>query len=62
MLFTVFPVVVGLYMAGRRARLAHWVERAERAERERALIADRTRAEEGARIAGEMHTATLPAA
>ncbi|WP_148272078.1 sensor histidine kinase [Saccharopolyspora spinosa] len=54
-LFTLFPVVVGLYMAGRRARLAHWVERAERAEREQALIADRTRAEERARIAREMH-------
>ncbi|WP_190816805.1 sensor histidine kinase [Saccharopolyspora pogona] len=54
-LFTLFPVVVGLYMASRRAWLAHWVERAERAEREQALIADRTRADERARIAREMH-------
>ncbi|MGP4019581.1 sensor histidine kinase [Saccharopolyspora sp. 5N708] len=50
-----FPVVVGLYMAGRRTRLLHWVERAERAEREQALIAERTRAEERTRIAREMH-------
>ncbi|MDA3628369.1 histidine kinase [Saccharopolyspora oryzae] len=50
-----FPVVIGRYMASRRARLVHWVERAERAERERALIAERTRSEERARIAREMH-------
>lgn len=50
-----FPVFVGRYMAGRRAMLVHWVERAERAERERALIAERTRSEERARIAREMH-------
>ncbi|MER7014740.1 sensor histidine kinase [Saccharopolyspora sp. NPDC000359] len=54
-LILLFPVVVGRYMAGRRARLVHWVERAERAERERALIAERTRSEERARIAREMH-------
>ncbi|KAA5825877.1 sensor histidine kinase [Saccharopolyspora hirsuta] len=54
-LVLLFPVVVGRYMAGRRARLVHWVERAERAERERALIAERTRSEERARIAREMH-------
>ncbi|MEV6232479.1 sensor histidine kinase [Saccharopolyspora shandongensis] len=54
-LLNLFPLVVGLYMAGRRARLAHWVERAERAEREQALIAERTRGEERARIAREMH-------
>ncbi|MGW1679272.1 sensor histidine kinase [Saccharopolyspora sp. NPDC002376] len=50
-----FPVIIGRYMASRRARLVHWVERAERAERERALIAERTRSEERARIAREMH-------
>ncbi|MER7077657.1 Signal transduction histidine kinase [Saccharopolyspora kobensis] len=54
-LFLFFPVVVGRYMAGRRTRLVHWVERAERAERERSLIAERTRSEERARIAREMH-------
>ncbi|MCI2418039.1 sensor histidine kinase [Saccharopolyspora sp. K220] len=55
LVLNLFPLVVGLYMAGRRSRLFHWVERAERAEREQALIAERTRAEERTRMAREMH-------
>ncbi|GAA4839888.1 sensor histidine kinase [Saccharopolyspora rosea] len=49
------PVIIGLYVASRRALLAGWVDRAERAEREQALIAERTRSEERTRIAREMH-------
>lgn len=49
------PVLLGLYVAERRAVLRALVDRAERAEREQALIADAAVAEERRRIAGEMH-------
>ena len=49
------PLLLGLYMGERRAVLRALVDRAERAEREQALIADAAVAEERRRIAGEMH-------
>ncbi|RRO15718.1 histidine kinase [Saccharopolyspora rhizosphaerae] len=53
--WTIFPAVLGLY-AGARTRLVEALrERAERAERERELLAEQARAEERARLAAEMH-------
>ena len=47
--------LLGLYFAARQ-RLVHALrERAERAEREQHLLAEQARAEERARLAGEMH-------
>jgi signal transduction histidine kinase len=47
--------VLGLYVRARRRLIDELVERAERAERERDLLAERARAEERMRLAGEMH-------
>ncbi|MEV4008657.1 histidine kinase [Actinomadura sp. NPDC049753] len=47
--------LLGLYAAARRRVLQGLTERAERAERERHLLAERARAEERARLAAEMH-------
>ncbi|WUI00914.1 histidine kinase [Spirillospora sp. NBC_00431] len=47
--------LLGLYTAARRRLLRGLLERAERAERERHLLAERVRAEERARVAAEMH-------
>ncbi|MFF4196953.1 sensor histidine kinase [Nonomuraea sp. NPDC001831] len=47
--------LLALYLDGRRRVLRMLVERAERAEREQHLLAEQARAEERARLAGEMH-------
>lgn len=47
--------LLALYFDTRRRMVQALVERAERAERERHLLAERARAEERARLAGEMH-------
>ncbi|MFB9202978.1 histidine kinase [Nonomuraea spiralis] len=47
--------LLALYFDGRRRVVRMLTERAERAERERGLLAERARAEERARLAGEMH-------
>ncbi|WP_218004970.1 sensor histidine kinase [Actinomadura macra] len=47
--------LLGMYVAARRRVLHGLTERAERAERERHLLAERARAEERARLAAEMH-------
>ncbi|MFF4397407.1 sensor histidine kinase [Streptomyces sp. NPDC001480] len=47
--------LLALYFDARRRLVQALVERAERAERERHLLAERARAEERARLAGEMH-------
>ncbi|WP_211343249.1 sensor histidine kinase [Actinomadura pelletieri] len=47
--------LVGMYVAARRRVLQALTDRAERAERERHLLAERARAEERARLAAEMH-------
>ncbi|RKS68215.1 signal transduction histidine kinase [Actinomadura pelletieri DSM 43383] len=47
--------LLGLYTAARRRLLRGLLERAERAERERHLLAEQVRAEERARVAAEMH-------
>jgi signal transduction histidine kinase len=52
---TVLPALVVLYLSARRDLLASLRERAERAEREQLLLAERARAEERRRLAEEMH-------
>lgn len=47
--------LLALYFDARRRLVQALTERAERAERERHLLAERARAEERARLAGEMH-------
>jgi signal transduction histidine kinase len=47
--------VLALYFDARRRLVLALTERAERAERERHLLADQARAEERTRLAGEMH-------
>jgi signal transduction histidine kinase len=47
--------LLGLYFDARRQLVRALTERAERAERERHLLAEQARAEERARLAGEMH-------
>jgi signal transduction histidine kinase len=47
--------LLGMYNATRRRLVRGLVERAERAERERHLLAERARADERARLAAEMH-------
>ncbi len=47
--------LLALYFDARRRLLRALTERAERAERERTLLAERARAEERAKLAGEMH-------
>lgn len=51
----VVALLLGLYVRARRSLLQALVERAERAEREQQLLAEQARAEERARLAGEMH-------
>ena len=52
---TALGPLVALYFDARRRMVQALTERAERAERERHLLADQARAEERARLAGEMH-------
>ncbi|WP_207401097.1 histidine kinase [Actinomadura roseirufa] len=47
--------LLGMYVAARRRVLQGLTDRAERAERERHLLAERARAQERARLAAEMH-------
>src|SRR5690349_13516015 len=47
--------LLGLYFSARHEMLQALRDRAERAERERYLLAEQARAEERARLAGEMH-------
>lgn len=47
--------LLGLYVGARRRLMVALTDRAERAERERELIAEQTRAEERTQLAGEMH-------
>ncbi|WP_282798385.1 histidine kinase, partial [Streptomyces sp. CC224B] len=54
-LLTAVPALLGMYVAARRGLIAALTERAERAEREQFLLAERARAEERVRLAGEMH-------
>ncbi|MCW2901701.1 MAG: Two-component system sensor kinase, partial [Streptosporangiaceae bacterium] len=55
LLRTAVGPLLALYFDARRRILLGLVERAERAERERHLLAEQARAEERARLAGEMH-------
>jgi signal transduction histidine kinase len=55
LLMTVVPALLGLWAASRRRLMLALAERAERAERERHLLAAQARAEERARLAREMH-------
>ncbi|MFJ4470758.1 sensor histidine kinase [Streptomyces sp. NPDC089424] len=55
LLRTAFGPLLALYFDARRRMVRALVERAERAERERHLLAERARAEERARLAAEMH-------
>ncbi|MET1071780.1 MAG: histidine kinase [Umezawaea sp.] len=52
---TVLPALAALYLRARRELLDSLRERAERAEREQVLLAERARAEERRRLAEEMH-------
>ncbi|MDG4807083.1 histidine kinase [Micromonospora sp. WMMD1120] len=47
--------LLGMYVRARRSLLAELTDRAERAERERLLLADQARADERVRLAAEMH-------
>ncbi|MET9730545.1 histidine kinase [Streptomyces sp. NPDC006458] len=55
LLRTAVGPLLALYFDTRRTLMRALVERAERAERERHLLAEQARAEERARLAGEMH-------
>jgi signal transduction histidine kinase len=52
---TALGPLLALYFSARHAMVAALTERAERAERERYLLAEQARADERARLAGEMH-------
>ena len=52
---TALGPLLALYFDARRRMVQALTERAERAERERHLLAEQARAEERARLAGEMH-------
>jgi signal transduction histidine kinase len=52
---TAIGPLLALYFGARRYMMQALTERAERAERERDLLAEQARAEERARLAGEMH-------
>ncbi|SFB50221.1 Signal transduction histidine kinase [Amycolatopsis marina] len=52
---TALGPLLALYIDARRRLVLALTERAERAERERHLLAEQARAEERARLAGEMH-------
>ncbi|HEY6738803.1 MAG TPA: histidine kinase dimerization/phosphoacceptor domain-containing protein [Actinopolymorphaceae bacterium] len=49
------PMLFGMYIAARRILVRTLTERAERAERERHLVAERARDAERVRLAAEMH-------
>lgn len=53
--FILFAALLGLYARARRTLVAELTDRAERAERERLLLAEQARADERIRLAGEMH-------
>ncbi|MFF0384344.1 sensor histidine kinase [Streptomyces sp. NPDC004286] len=55
LLRTAVGPLLGLYLDARRRVILTLRERAERAERERHLLAEQARTEERARLAGEMH-------
>jgi len=55
LLRTAVGPLIGLYIVARRRLVQALRERAERAEREQHLLAEQARAEERARLAGEMH-------
>ena len=55
LLHTAGPTLVGLYVTARRRLIRALRDRADRAEREHVLIAQRARSEERARMAAEMH-------
>jgi signal transduction histidine kinase len=55
LLGTALPVAVALYFEARRQLLSSLRDRAERAEREQHLLAERATAAERRRLAGEMH-------
>ncbi|WP_026875814.1 sensor histidine kinase [Jiangella gansuensis] len=55
LLRTALGPLLALYFTARRRLVLALTERAERAERERHLLAEQARAEERARLAGEMH-------
>lgn len=55
LLRTLVGPLLALYFGARRALLQSLRERADRAERERYLLAEQARTEERARLAGEMH-------
>jgi signal transduction histidine kinase len=52
---TAFGPLVGLYLSAREQAMRALRDRAERAEREQHLLAEQARADERARLAGEMH-------
>ncbi|MGH8965656.1 MAG: sensor histidine kinase, partial [Actinomycetes bacterium] len=52
---TAFPALLGRYLVARRTLMAGLRERAERTDREQHLLAEQARAQERARLAGEMH-------
>jgi signal transduction histidine kinase len=52
---TAFGPLLGLYLSARHYMIQALRDRAERAEHERYLLAEQARAEERARLAGEMH-------
>jgi signal transduction histidine kinase len=53
--FVFAAMLLGLYLSARRRLVQALLERAERAEREQHLLSEQARAEERARLAGEMH-------
>lgn len=55
LLRTALGPLLALYFTARHAMVRALTERAERAERERYLLAEQARADERARLAGEMH-------
>ncbi|MFH8978152.1 sensor histidine kinase [Streptomyces sp. NPDC017890] len=55
LVLTAVPALLGIYVGARRGLVEALTERAERAEREQLLVAERARAEERVRLAGEMH-------
>jgi signal transduction histidine kinase len=57
LLLVVLPGLIGQYRAQRQVLVAAWRDRAERAERERAIIAEQARLRERTRIAQDMHDA-----
>jgi signal transduction histidine kinase len=50
-----FSALLGMYVRARRRLVAELTDRAERAERERLLLAEQARADERVKLAGEMH-------